>query len=141
MPIKARKYPLFNSDQELSDFLLSNLTDSLKQSIKLTVSIMVKAEMENLRKEVSEKLSFNGYYERNMLSGLGKIQDINIPRFREQPVSELGLKSLGVFDQEKDRFLKLVAEMHRLGVSTRKVDQICRSVFGVILFPMPARAP
>jgi len=64
MPIKARKYPVFNSDQELSDFLLSNLTDSLKQSIKLTVGIMVKAEMENLRKEVNEKLSFNGYYER-----------------------------------------------------------------------------
>lgn len=131
MPIKARKYPVFNSDQELSDFLLSNLTDSLKQSIKLTVSIMVKAEMENLRKEVNEKLSFNGYYERNMISGLGKIQGINIPRFREQPVSGLGLKSLGVFDQEKDKFLHLVAEMHRLGVSTRKVDQICRSVFGI----------
>jgi len=131
MPIKARKYPVFNSDQELSDFLLSNLTDSLKQSIKLTVGIMVKAEMENLRKEVNEKLSFNGYYERNMTSSLGKIQGIGIPRFREQPVSGLGLRSLTVFDQEKDRFLHLVAEMHRLGVSTRKVDQICRNVFGM----------
>lgn len=126
-----QKYPIFNSDKELSDFLLNNVTDSLKQSIKVTVSIMVKAEMENLRKEVKEHLSFNGYYDRNMLSTLGKIEGIQIPRWRETPPIGQNLKSFSVFDQQKQQFEQLVAEMHRLGVSTRKVDKICRSVFGV----------
>lgn len=133
MPTKAQKYPVFNNDKELSDFLLSNVTDSLKQSIKVTVSIMVKAEMENLRKEVKEHLSFNGYYDRNMLSTLGKIEGIQIPRWRQTPPIGQNLKSFSVFDQQKQQFEQLVAEMHRLGVSDRKVEHLCKTVFGASL--------
>ena len=100
MPTKTQKYPIFNSDKELSDFLLNNLTDSLKQSIKITTSIMVKAEMENLRKEVKEHLQFNGYYDRNMISTLGKIEGIQIPRWRQTPPIGQNLKSFSVFDQQ-----------------------------------------
>lgn len=131
MTSKHQKQPIFNSDKELSDFLLNNLTDSLKQSIKVTVSIMVKSEMENLRKEVKEHLQFNGYYDRNMISGLGKIEGIQIPRWRQTPAVGQNLKSLSLFDQEKEHFFKLVAEMHRLGISTRKVEHLCKTVFGV----------
>lgn len=131
MKSKTNKHPIFNSDKELSDFLLNNLTDSLKQSIKVTVSIMVKSEMEEIRKEVKERLSFNGYYERNMTSTLGKIKDIPIPRWREIPMSEQNLKSFSIFDQQKDQFETLVAQMHQLGISTRKVDRLCRCVFGI----------
>lgn len=131
MSIKTQKTPIFNSDKELTDFLMSNFTDSLKQSVKLTVSIMVKQEMEQLRKEVSEKLSFNGYYQRNMISGLGKIDNIAIPRFREQPISDLPIESLKIFDSEKEKFLNLVAEMHRLGISQRKVKKLCQTCFNI----------
>lgn len=131
MRSKQQKAPIFNSDKELSDFLLNNLTDSLKQSIKVTTSIMVKAEMENLRKEVKEHLQFNGYYGRNMISGLGKIEGIQIPRWRETPPTGQNLKSFSVFEREKDKFFSLVAEMHRLGISTRKVEHLCKTVFGV----------
>jgi putative transposase len=126
-----QKAPIFNSDKELSEFLLNNLTDSLKQSIKITTSIMVKTEMENLRKEVNEKLSFNGYYDRNMLTTLGKVEGIHIPRWREAAVSGQNLKSFSLFNQQKEQFETLVAEMHRLGISTRKVELLCRNVFGV----------
>lgn len=131
MNSKHQKHPIFNSDKELSDFLLNNVTDSLKQSIKVTVSIMVKAEMENLRKEVNEHLQFNGYYDRNMTSTFGKIDDIQIPRWRQTPAVGQNLKSLLVFDQQKQQLEQLVAEMHLQGVSTRKVDNICRAVFGI----------
>src|SRR5579872_5315928 len=131
MTSKQQKAPIFNSDKELADFLLNNLTDSLKQSIKVTTSIMVKTEMENLRKEVNEKLSFNGYYDRNMLTTLGKIEGIQIPRWREAAVSGQNLKSFSLFDQQKEQFETLVAEMHRLGISTRKVELLCKNVFGV----------
>lgn len=131
MPIKTKKYPVFNSDKELADFMLNNLADSLKQSIKLTVTIMVRQEMENLRKEVKEHLSFNGYYDRNMTSTLGKIEGIQIPRWREAPPYGQNLQSFSVFDQQKQQFEQLVAEMHRAGVTDRRVDRLCRTVFGI----------
>lgn len=131
MNIKAQKQPVFNSDKELADFLLANLTDSLKQSIRVTVKIMIKQEMEALRAEMNDKLSFNGYYGRNMLSPAGAIADIDIPRFREKPTSELPLKSLGIFNSERDKFFQLVAEMHRLGISQRKVKQLCETCLGI----------
>lgn len=131
MSIKTQKTPIFNSDKELADFLMNNLADSLKQSIKAAVSIMVKSEMEQIRKEVDEKLSFNGYYQRNMISGLGKIENIDIPRFRERSISDLPIESLKVFGAEKEKFLNLVAEMHRLGISQRKVKKLCQNCFNI----------
>ncbi len=126
----SKKQPVFNTDKELSDFLLSNLADSLKQSVKVVVKTMIRQEMDDLRKEVSEKLSFNGHYFRQMLCGLGKIENIEVPRFREESINNLNLKSLGIFNNEKDKFFTLVAEMHRLGISTRKISKLCKNVFG-----------
>ncbi len=131
MSNKSQKTPVFNSDKELADFLLSNLSDSLKQAIRITVKIMIKQEMEDFRKGFDEKLSFNGYYQRNMTSPIGSVSDINIARFRERPIEELALKSLSVFDQEKERFFQLVAEMHRLGISQRKIKNLCHNCLGI----------
>jgi transposase-like protein len=130
---KARKEPIFNSDKELADFLLQNLTDSLKQSIRATVRLMIKTDMEHFREEVNQKLSFNGHYDRHMISPLGKIEGIQIPRWRESSVSAQNLRSFSVFDQEKERFYELIAQMHRLGVSQRKIKLLCDTVFGVKL--------
>lgn len=133
MPTKAQTPPVFNSDKDLAEFLLSNLTDSLKQSIRITVKIMIRQEMDDWRKEVNEKLSFNGFYDRNMISPLGKIEGIQIPRWRESTLLTQNLRSFSVFDQEKERFYELVAQMHRLGVSQRKIKLLCDTVFGVKL--------
>jgi transposase-like protein len=87
--------------------------------------------MDQLREEMKEKLSFNGYYNRQMLCGLGKIENVPVARFRERQVSDLPLNSLSLFDQEKEKFLALIAEIHRLGISDRKVEKLCQSVFGM----------
>jgi len=131
--MKSKTHPKlnFNSDQELADFLLENLTDSLKQSVRITVKIMIKQEMDNLRKEINEKLSFNGYYHRNMVSSLGKIDNIDVPRFREKNISNMDLKSTNIFDQEKDNFLNIVAKMHQAGISQRKIAKLCKTCFGI----------
>lgn len=131
MDTKTQRRPQFNSDKELEEFLTDNFTDTLKQSIRVTVRIMIKSEMEEFRKEVAEKLSFNGYYSRQMISGLGRINNIEVPRFRELAGQGLNLKTLGVFDQEKEKFLTMVGEMHRLGISQRKVGQLCERIFGI----------
>jgi transposase-like protein len=129
MKSKAQKFPFYNSDEELQKFLIGNLGETLKQSIRVTVKVMIKDEMELLRKEISEKLQFNGYYQRNMMSTLGKIDNIDIPRFR-QNVDDLKLNSLNIFEDQKNNFFKLVQKMHLLGISQRKIDKLCRECFG-----------
>ncbi len=94
---------------------------------------MVKQEMEIFRQEFQKEfdkiLQFNGYYQRNMLSTLGRINEIDIPRFRENP-NDLSLNSLNVFDSERDNFIKLIQNMHLLGISTRKINKLCQLCFG-----------
>lgn len=133
MTNKAKNAPFFNGDKELADYLLKNASDSLKQAIKVTVSFMVKEEMEGIRREMNEKLSFNGYYQRNLISAAGKINDIDIPRFREMPHSTLNLKSTGAFESEKENFLNIIAEMHRTGESQRKIERLAKNCFGIAI--------
>lgn len=126
---KRGKLPVFGNDNELQKFLETNFTESLKQMIKVTVNTLVKTEMEEFRKQVDERLQFNGTYGRNMRGTFGMVEDIPIPRFR-QGMPEGGLQSLGVFDQEEHKFMKLIEEMHRLGISQRKVKRIAQMCLG-----------
>ncbi|MDE1871806.1 MAG: IS256 family transposase [Patescibacteria group bacterium] len=122
---KIKRLPVFEDDRELQKFLEISFTDSLKQMIRVTVKTMVKAEMESFRAEFHEKLSFNGTYGRNLTSTWGRIDDVPIPRFRES-VPELSLKATGVFDEEKEKFEALIAQMHLLGISQRKIAEIAK---------------
>ena len=133
MSSTPKKTPLFNSDKDLSQYLEQNLTETLKQAIRITVKVMIKEEMTQLRDELDQKLSFNGTYDRHMLSPMGKISNIPVPRFRELPHEQLNLHSTSVFEQEKDRLYQLIAEMHRVGVSHRKVRYLAKTCFGIQL--------
>lgn len=133
MSTTAKKLPLFNSDKDLSQYLEQNLTETLKQAIRVTVKMMIKEEMSQLRDAVDQKLSFNGSYDRHLLSPMGKIPNIPVPRFREVPHEQLNLHSTDVFEQEKDRLYRLIAEMHRVGVSHRKVTYLAKTCFGITL--------
>lgn len=128
--------PELASQKELNDFLLNSLNANLTQAIKSTVSIMVKAEMRILREELgSEKqTSFNGYYGRNLVSPVGKIADIPIPRFRGGN-DNLQLQSMNVFEDEKERFFDIVRQMHLVGVSQRKINRFCQNIFGKAIAP------
>jgi transposase-like protein len=60
------------------------------------------------------------------------IKDVPIPRFRTNtPGWEPS--SLQVFPQQQDQFMHLISEMHRVGVTQRKVAKIARECFGVKL--------
>ena len=94
--------PELASQKELNEFLLNNLNGSLTQAIKSTVSIMVKAEMQQLRAELNypPQLSFNGTYGRNLVSPAGKIEHIPIARFRGGN-QQLPLQTMGIFAEER----------------------------------------
>lgn len=124
------KLPVFDSDKALSKYLEDNFVDSLKNWIRLYVKTMVKAEMEEFRKEREDILQFNGCYGRNLVSTFGKVPEIPIPRFR-QGVDNLQLKSLDIFSEEKQKMLKVIEEMHMLGISQRKISKLSHDCFGI----------
>ena len=127
--------PEVTSEKELNDFLFKNLTGNLQQVIKSTVSIMVKTEMQTMRKELMEdRPQFNGYYGRNLVSPVGKISDIQIPRFRDGNTRH-ALQTMQIFDAEKDRFYNIVSNMHLVGISQRKVNDFCKLCFGKTVAP------
>jgi len=126
---KIKKLEIFQEEKELQRFLETNFTESLKQMIRVTVKTMVKSEMESFRKEFEEKMYFNGYYNRNMISSFGKVEDIPVPRFRKT-TGDFSPRSLNVFDSEKEKFQKLIEQMHLLGISQRKIKILSNICFG-----------
>jgi len=127
---KIKRLEVFQEEKELQKFLETNFTESLKQMIRVTVKTMVKTEMEEFRKEFTEKLYFNGSYGRNMISSFGKVEDIPVPRFRQES-NGYSPRALNVFEEEKGKFQKLIEQMHLLGISQRKIKLLARTCFGV----------
>jgi len=125
----SKKFDPFKSEEQLAEYLQTNAFESLKQAIRTTVKIMIRNEMEIIRKEIDDRIHFNGSYQRNMLSQFGKIEGIEVPRFRQNP-DGLNLNSVKVFDSEKERFERVIAEMHVNGISQRKIKRIAAICFG-----------
>lgn len=125
----------FGSESELKKYLEGTVTNSLHQLIRVTVNLMVKEEMKQFRESMKGELSamyFNGSYPRDMKAPLGMVRDVPIPRFRDNPTNYTPA-SLAVFSEQEEQFIHLVSEMHRLGVSQRKVAGIAKSCFGITL--------
>lgn len=130
--------PHLASEKELNDFLHDSLGKTLKQAIQSTVSILIKAEMRQIRedlwKEHQEWPVFNGTYPRHLVSPAGKVENIPIPRFRSGGQQQ-ELQTMKIFGEEKDRFHALVAQLHLAGVSQRKVNKFCQNIFGKAVAP------
>ncbi len=127
---RIKKLPIFEDDKELLQFLERSLTDNLKQFIRVSISTLIKAEMQQIRKELQDQTYFNGYYNRQLISPFGKIEDIPVPRFREgfgdnPPIT------LNGFKEEKDRVWDFLRDMHLLGISQRKVKHLALKHLGL----------
>lgn len=125
------KLPVFADDQELRQFLERNMEDSLKQLIKVSVTTMVRAELETLRSELPEPPAFNGHYARQLTSPFGRIEDVPIPRFRDGFGPNARPQTLSVFEAERQRFLGIVQQMHLMGISQRNVKRLAKLCFNV----------
>ena len=125
----SAKLPVFNDDRDLQQFLERNLEDSLKQLIRISVTTMVKAELQSLRSELPYPPAFNGYYARQLTSPYGRIENVPVPRFREGFGMDTTPQTLQVFETEQQRFLQIIGEMHRMGISQRKVKRLAKLCF------------
>lgn len=123
----------FKTDRELMKYMESNLTESIKQLIRVSITTLIKEEMTHYKKEMTDlidTLHFNGYYDRHLQSTFGSVRDIPIPRFREQP-GQYSPQTLGVFNGEKEQLEHLIANIHLSGISQRKVEQLVKAAYGV----------
>ena len=125
------------TEAELHKFLESSFTESLRQLIRVTVRVMIKTEMEEFRKEMHDlvgTINFNGSYSRQLVGPFGSVKNIPVPRFRDNPTTFIP-ETLGVFGEERDKFMAIMAEMHRLGISQRKIDKLARTCFKTKVTP------
>lgn len=127
-----KKLPVFEDDRDLLQFLERSLTDNLKQFIRVSISTLVKAEMEQMRASLQSESQFNGYYNRQLVSPFGKVEDIPIPRFRDG-FGDNTPTVLNSFGDEKDRTWKLLQDMHLLGISQRKVKHLANKHLGLTI--------
>lgn len=130
---RSAKLPVFQDDQDLQRFLERNLEDSLKQLIRVSVTTMVRAELETLRRELPSPPAFNGYYPRQLTSPYGRIENVPIPRFRDGFNADTTPQTLTVSETEQQRFLKVVGEMHRMGISQRNVKRLTKLCYGITI--------
>ena len=127
---RIKKLPVFEDEKDLLSFLERSLTDNLKQFIRVSVSTMVKAEMEQIRSNLPDQTYFNGYYNRQLVSPFGKIEDVPIPRFRNG-FGDTPPSTLNGFEDEKSRTWDLLRDMHLLGISQRKVKHLANKHLGL----------
>jgi len=133
---KIKKLPVFEHEKDLLSFLERSLTDNLKQFIRVSISTLVRAEMEQIREELRSSShqsapSFNGTYDRQLISPFGKVENIPIPRFREGFGAAASPQTLGSFEDEKSRTWDLLRDMHLLGISQRKVKHLANKHLGL----------
>ena len=129
---QIKKLPVFDDEKDLLNFLERSLADNLKQFIRVSISTLVKAEMEQIRSslQTESQSHFNGYYNRQLVSPFGKIDNIPIPRFRNG-FGETMPTVLNSFETEKDRTWQLLSDMHLMGISQCKVKQLADKHLGL----------
>lgn len=127
----------FNTAEELSTYLLDSLGSSLKQAIKSCVEVCVRAEMDTYRKQTEEHLVFNGSYGRNLVSTAGKVS-VDVPRFRTGNGPH-DIRALSVFGEARGSFEDIVAHLHLVGVSQRKIDKLGKLLFGTAVPPQETK--
>lgn len=127
-----KKLPVFEDEKDLLQFLERSLTDNLKQFIRVSITTLVKAEMEQIRLELQDSHPFNGHYSRQLVSPFGRVEDIPIPRFRDG-FGDNAPTVLGGFEDEKARTWQLLRDMHLLGISQRKVKHLAQKHLGLTI--------
>lgn len=127
---KITKLPIFGDDRDLVKFLETSFAETAKQYIKALVTTMLKAEMEDFRQKAARDLPFNGYYPRQLASPFGQMADVPVPRFRQAP-EDMGLRTMALFDEERQRTMDLLADMHLNGISQRKLKDLANKHLGL----------
>jgi len=76
--------------------------------------------------------SRNGYYDRDLLTGLGNLQDLLIPRDRQ---GEFAPELIDAWERSTKPMDNLVLELYAKGMSTRDINGVVEKIYGKKLSP------
>ena len=109
--------------------------DEFWQAMKEMVNQMIKERMESLMKlerqafleEERDYNKANGYYQRNLHTQYGKLQDLEVPRDREGNFSTALFRPYG---RRSGWLERTVINMYSKGMSTRKIAKLLEDMYG-----------
>lgn len=76
--------------------------------------------------------SRNGYYPRDLLTGLGNLEDLNIPRDR---LGEFTPELLDKWERSTKPMDELILSLYAKGMSTRDINDVIEKIYGKSLSP------
>jgi len=76
--------------------------------------------------------SRNGYYQRDLLTGLGDLKDLNIPRDR---LGEFTPELLDKYQKATKPMDSLIVSLYGKGLTTRDIEDVIKNIYGCDLSP------
>lgn len=120
--------------KDMKDRTKQSVDDRIREGIKAVLEQVMEEELtDQLQAGPRERTSSrsgerNGHYERSLVTAVGKVEQLRVPRVRE------GQFLTEVFDRYRrmtGNLEEAVLEMYLQGVSTRKIEQITGRLSGV----------
>ena len=113
--------------------------ERIKRMFKLMMESLMEGERtaflgydkyDNLRKETAN--SRNGYYERDLLTGLGNLAGLSVPRDR---LGEFASDFIDAYEHSTRPMDKLIMQLYAKGMSTRDINDVIKQIYGKDLSP------
>lgn len=116
------------------DALAIQLQNEVTRFVQERMELLMREELQNfLRVENPEHPnSRNGYYQREMHTRYGKIEDLNVPRDRE---GEFHTALFEPYSRRENWLEEAVISMYKAGMSTRDVAQFIERMYGTKYSP------
>lgn len=116
------------------DALAVQLQNDVTAFVQERLELMMREELQNfLRVENPDHAnSRNGYYQREMHTRYGKIEDLNVPRDRE---GEFHTALFEPYSRRESWLEEAVISMYKAGMSTRDVAQFIERMYGTKYSP------
>jgi len=124
-------------------YQINNDNNDKDEAIKKMFKLMMEALMEGERTaflgydkydtEVKRtNNSRNGYYKRDLLTGLGNLAELSIPRDR---LGEFASEFIDAYEHSTKPMDKLILELYAKGMSTRDINDVIKQIYGKDLSP------
>lgn len=113
---------------------LDYVFDECRGSVKVFLEEVLRAEYDmylgfaRYERGIGRPDSRNGYYERDLESVFGLLEDLRIPRTRK---NTFRTKLIAKYQRRQKQVANLIREMFVRGISTRKIGEVLTPLFGI----------
>lgn len=116
------------------DVLAAQLQNDVTKFVQERMELLMREELQNFLRVENPDLpnSRNGYYQREIHTRYGKIEDLNVPRDRE---GQFHTALFEPYSRRENWLEEAVISMYKAGMSTRDVAQFIERMYGTKYSP------